>query len=64
MPKRRRRFSPEFKARVALEALKENATLAELASRYGVLFMLFMLFMVKKHRTPTIATAREPLTDR
>mgnify|MGYP006303261149 CR=1 FL=1 len=36
MPKKRRRFTPEFKARVALEALKEQKTLAELASQYGV----------------------------
>jgi len=33
---RRRRFSPEFKARVALEALREQSTLSALASRFGV----------------------------
>jgi transposase len=33
---RRRRFSPEFKSRVALEALREQSTLSELASRFGV----------------------------
>lgn len=37
MGKRKRRsFSKEFKAKVALEALRERETLAELASRYGV----------------------------
>lgn len=37
MPKKkRRRFTAEFKARVALEALKENRTIAQLASQYGV----------------------------
>jgi len=34
MKRTRRKFSPEFKARVALEALKEDKTLQELASKY------------------------------
>ncbi len=32
----RKNHTPEFKARVALEALKEQKTLNELASQYGV----------------------------
>ena len=32
----RRNHSPAFKARVALEALKEDATLADLAQRFDV----------------------------
>ena len=36
MPKKRRTHSRVFKARVALEALKEQSSLAELASRYEV----------------------------
>ena len=36
MGKQRRRFSREFKARVALEALKEQKTIAELASQFEV----------------------------
>ncbi len=32
----RRRFTAEFKAKVALEAVKEQETLAELGSRFGV----------------------------
>ncbi len=34
MRKKRRSFSKEFKAKVALEALRERETLAELAKRY------------------------------
>lgn len=30
----RKKYTPEFKARVALEALKEQSTLAELAKKY------------------------------
>ena len=33
---KRRQHNPEFKARVALEAVKGERTVAELASRYGV----------------------------
>ncbi|QOR72971.1 transposase [Cruoricaptor ignavus] len=36
MKKQRRKFTPSFKAQVALEALKERQTLAELASRFEV----------------------------
>jgi transposase len=36
MTKNRRKHSPSFKARVALEALKGEETIAKLASRYEV----------------------------
>jgi hypothetical protein len=35
MSKKRRKFSPEFKARVALDALSGEHTIAELASKYS-----------------------------
>ena len=36
MPRKRRNYPAELKAKVALEALREEATIAELASRYDV----------------------------
>ena len=36
MGKKRKKYSPEFKAKVALAALKNEETTAELAQRFGV----------------------------
>ena len=36
MKKERRKFSPSFKAKVAIEAIKEASTLQELASKYSI----------------------------
>ena len=36
MTKKRNKYSPEFKAKVALIALKEEETMSELAARFGV----------------------------
>ena len=36
MSKKRRQYSPEFKAKVALSALKNDQTVAELAARYEI----------------------------
>ena len=36
MKKKRRNHSPEFKAKVALEAAREEKTIAELSREYGV----------------------------
>jgi len=36
MTKNRRRFSPDYKFRVALEAAKGQQTLSELATKYGL----------------------------
>ena len=32
----KRKYSAEFKAKVAIEAIKEDKTISEIASRYGV----------------------------
>lgn len=34
MPRKRRRFTPEFKAKIAMEALRERQTLVELAQKH------------------------------
>jgi len=36
MSSKRRNYSPEFKAKVALAAIKDDATLSELAARFEV----------------------------
>jgi transposase len=36
MSKKRNRYSPEFKAKVALAALKNEETMSELSARFGV----------------------------
>ncbi len=36
MPRKRRKYPAELKAKVALEALREEATMAELSARYDV----------------------------
>ena len=36
MPRKRRSYPAELKAKVALEALREESTMAELAARYDV----------------------------
>ena len=35
MERIRKKYPPAFKAKVALEAIKEEETMAELASKYG-----------------------------
>ncbi|WP_083498598.1 transposase [Thermosulfidibacter takaii] len=33
---KKRKYTPEFKARVAIEALKEETSINEIASKYGI----------------------------
>jgi transposase len=46
---KRKRYSAEFKAKVALEAIKGEATLSELASRFGI--HPTMIAQWKRHAT-------------
>jgi transposase len=36
MSRRRKTYSPEFKSRIALEALENDLTIQEIAAKYGV----------------------------
>ena len=36
MSNKRKKYSPEFKAKVALSAIKNDETVSELAARFGV----------------------------
>ena len=55
---KRRRFSKEFKARVALEAIKGQRTAAELAQEYGShqenQAIAFYFYQVKNHTLPMV----------
>ncbi|MFH1077193.1 MAG: hypothetical protein V1753_10270 [Pseudomonadota bacterium] len=44
----RRKHTPLFKAKVALEAIKEQKTAAELASQYQVHYKIFKVYFVFK----------------
>jgi transposase-like protein len=37
MSNKRKKYSPEFKAKIALAAIKNEETVSELAARFGVL---------------------------
>ena len=52
----RRKFSAEFKAKVALEALSGELTLAELASKYDVHPTMIAGWKVIVKRTPSYAS--------
>jgi transposase len=65
MTKKRRRFTPEFKARVAVAAMKEDRTLAELASEFGVHASQITVWKkeLKNSAAAVFAGKRELLTD-
>ena len=59
MSTQRKRYSAEFKARVALEALKGHKTVNELASTYGVHPTQIAHWKHRLHKeTPDIVSAR------
>ena len=58
MAKKRRKYSAEFKARVALAAVREQETLAQIAKRYGV--HQNMVSKWKKRLLDNITRAFEP----
>ena len=55
MPRKRRRYPAELKAKVALEALREEATMAELAARYDVHPNLITNWLEKTARQTVLA---------
>ena len=55
----RKRYSPEFKAKVALEALRERKTLNALASEHGVHSML-----IQKWKREAVASLTEGFSRR
>jgi transposase len=65
MSRKRRRFTAEFKAKVAMEAVKEQHTLAELASEYGVHPSQITAWKkeLKESAVAVFAGKRELLTD-
>jgi transposase-like protein len=47
----RKKYSKELKARIALDAIKGQKTIAELASEYGLTFRIWFLQFVKNKRS-------------
>ena len=55
MTKSRNKFDPAFKAKIALEALREDATVPELAKRHGC---IRTRFMPGRSRSDTVPAGR------
>ena len=59
MPRKRRSYPAELKAKVALEALREEATMAELAARYDVHPNLIANWKKKARQTVLVGFSEE-----
>ena len=59
MPRKRRSYPAALKAKVALEALREEATMAELAARYGVHPNLIANWKTKARQQPAFLFVSE-----
>lgn len=59
MKKSRRKFSAQFKARVALEAIKERQTLAELSERFEVSSVMISRWKKEFHENMAMAFEKE-----
>ena len=65
MATQRKQYRPEFKAKVALEALKEQSTLAELASQFEVHPTLIVQWKKQlREAMPGVFADRRRKTDR
>lgn len=71
----RRKFSPEFKSKVALEAMREQQTLAEIASKYKlhqnqvsiwkkeVIDSMSLLFKDKRQKDDSLKKAKDEINE-
>ena len=64
MKRERRKFSASFKAKVAIEAIKEKETILELASKYELHCCRLSYISVRKvSQNPPFSTSKSLLTE-